>query len=279
MELQHHGVKGQKWGVRRYQYTDGSLTPAGRKRYQQEPQTYDNDDNDKHSEQSTIFTKRNIAIGAAVVGVSLAVLGGVYMYKKENAPIHLSTFKGDKIDASKLSTHGLTIPKGTKFQRISSKSIEDYAKDGKLIYASYLKKDNRLYKSEMPEFIRQWGREGVISDDGKKAYAHVLKTAHDIKVPSERTTFELFKKATGRTEASDASYKHFMNSLRDKDNPEVQRFLDLVRKSGYNALIDLNDAEQYAKSPLMLLNPNSDIASSKSHRITALEKVIAVILR
>lgn len=29
-ELQHWGVKGQKWGVRRYQNTDGSLTLAGR---------------------------------------------------------------------------------------------------------------------------------------------------------------------------------------------------------------------------------------------------------
>lgn len=31
--LIHWGIKGQKWGVRRYQNKDGSLTPAGRKRY------------------------------------------------------------------------------------------------------------------------------------------------------------------------------------------------------------------------------------------------------
>lgn len=41
-ELYHYGVKGMRWGVRRYQNDDGTLTKAGRKRY-----GYNLDPNDK----------------------------------------------------------------------------------------------------------------------------------------------------------------------------------------------------------------------------------------
>ena len=37
-ELYHWGIKGMKWGVRRYQNKDGTLTPAGKKRYAKDGQ-------------------------------------------------------------------------------------------------------------------------------------------------------------------------------------------------------------------------------------------------
>lgn len=40
-ELYHYGIKGQKWGVRRFQNKDGSLKPAGKKRLRKQPQMYE----------------------------------------------------------------------------------------------------------------------------------------------------------------------------------------------------------------------------------------------
>lgn len=38
--LSHWGIKGMKWGRRRYQNSDGSLTPAGKKRYDDSHEDY-----------------------------------------------------------------------------------------------------------------------------------------------------------------------------------------------------------------------------------------------
>lgn len=41
--LQHHGIKGMRWGIRRFQKKDGSLTPDGKKRYAKNPPGEDDD--------------------------------------------------------------------------------------------------------------------------------------------------------------------------------------------------------------------------------------------
>ncbi len=83
--LEHHGVKGMKWGVRRYQNSDGSLTSAGRKRT-----------GDASTAQQK--TERNKKI--ARVGMSVAtVAAAAYYVHKNPAKIGqiVSRFRGVKV--------------------------------------------------------------------------------------------------------------------------------------------------------------------------------------
>ena len=165
-----------------------------------------------------------------------------------------------------------------EMHRISSKSVEDYSAEGRRIYVSYLTKDNRLYKEHMPKFIREWGRNGIISDDGTKAYEHILKTKKDIKIPSKKAMAEMYMEATNSKDVDQGYYQRFMSNLIDSNIPEVKKFFDLVKERGYYAIIDENDAGNFSKSPLILLNPRDDIETSRSHRIRSFEKILNVIL-
>lgn len=55
--LSHHGVKGQKWGVRRYQNKDGSLTAAGKRKFNQVSK--DSKENESHTKKAKWLLEGN----------------------------------------------------------------------------------------------------------------------------------------------------------------------------------------------------------------------------
>lgn len=69
--LAHHGIMGMKWGVRRYQNPDGSLTTAGKRRY--------GDNDEKKSKKKVAAT---VAVGAGVVAGTILT---AYLVKKIGA--------------------------------------------------------------------------------------------------------------------------------------------------------------------------------------------------
>ena len=56
-QLYHHGIKGQRWGVRRFQNKDGSLTPKGKKRYSDSPDLQRQKDDVKKANSAMLTSK------------------------------------------------------------------------------------------------------------------------------------------------------------------------------------------------------------------------------
>lgn len=125
-ELYHHGIKGMKWGVRRYQNKDGSLTPAGKKRqakleYDAEVKAAKAKYKSANSEASASDPDRNAKIAkrvAAAVVMTAAVGAAAALYAKNPQAVNAVVSKIGKSTVSALKTGGSkAVNAGKKYMK------------------------------------------------------------------------------------------------------------------------------------------------------------------
>lgn len=89
-KLYHSGVKGMKWGIRRYQNADGTLTEEGRARYgadsyqEMSPSQRANFDKDMTTRSDKLKRNTAIGVGLAATAASAAGLAWYLTKRKEH---------------------------------------------------------------------------------------------------------------------------------------------------------------------------------------------------
>lgn len=216
-----------------------------------------------------INTKKAIIIGSAAIASALLIYGGIYVAGSKMSypkpPISSMVF-GSKIDFNKLSDNDIIVPKNKKITRLSTKSLEDYAQEGKHIYATIGKKDAALYKTALPKMSRP----GIPRNS--EYFVHDFTLKKPVRVMSRKKAAEAFVELFGIDDGG--RYGQFTTNLITRSNPDVKKYVEYIKSKGYDAIIDENDIG-WAKNPILLLDPTSVVESTKIHKLSNHEKAIS----
>lgn len=229
-ELYHYGVKGMKWGVRRYQNKDGSLTSAGKTRYAVETSKSIkvNKDGSKTIPSGFNFNR----VGKSSLDVNKS--GALYVsYGKQDAARYVKSL-GPTLIRKLLGTSGDTVQHITVKSPLKVPSDKDVATET----AKLLSSDKKLFTSFKESF-----------------YSVAVTGAFDRDI-SQNDLAAALKNPSGK-EGQKLAYG--VSSFLGDPNyaSESKRVYEHFRNKGYDAIPDIHDRlSGTSETAMIVINPD-----------------------
>ena len=281
-ELYHYGVKGQKWGVRRYQYADGTLTPAGKKRYSSDSSTSFASMKVKElsNHVRTQVTGRQYVDSYLAKGTTFARIqtsqefenfAFYATYKKKDMDKYLGLFGKNLTtraygEANRAEKAANISGNETDYSR--ARELKERA-DNMKVYQLKLEATKKL-KVPSDENAGDITANLLKETEFKNnVTASIQDSKEKMRRPTQQVLFRqaenALNKDPSRLTSSEkvAIYKALNLSLVNHNPQEIaaqDRFYGELKKKGYNALLDYNDKDYssyHAKRPMIVFDTDS----------------------
>lgn len=181
-DIYHHGIKGQKWGVRRFVNPDGTLTPEGKRRYGTAENFYASKQGQKLAKQKQSLVssrsklgnlaskhKKGLAIAGGLLAAGAAAVIASKVIGSNSSKKGADICKSILTDKDGYSSKGTEFSIGTKKGNISGYYSPEYAKFMRKMNKGSLPGSHAKNFSSTTKALSEWGRRGL-----KKKYKNLF---------------------------------------------------------------------------------------------------------